>query len=263
MAPMRRALALVAAAVLLCACKVDTTVSVTVERDGSGSIAVTATADKAVVDQAPGLAEDLRFDDATAAGWVLDGPTATEDGGLTVTLTHDFSTVEEATALLASINGVDGPLHDVAITRTVDGDDVTTVLAGTLRVDGGVNAFADPDLLAAIGGSPYADDIAATGLRPGDVVTVTFTADLPGSVVTTDTIATGENGLTWTVPIDGTAADLSATAQSSGSAGGPWGLLANVALGALIVWVLLAAAFIAFVVVARRRRAARRATARH
>ena len=38
--------------------------------------------------QAPGLAADLRFDDAVAAGWVVEGPTATADGGLTVTLRH-------------------------------------------------------------------------------------------------------------------------------------------------------------------------------
>ena len=69
---MRRLLALVVVALALTACKVDTTVDVTVNADGSGVITLTAVADADVVAQAPGLAEDLRFDDAIAAGWVLD-----------------------------------------------------------------------------------------------------------------------------------------------------------------------------------------------
>ncbi len=279
---MRRVLTLLAAALALTACKVDTTVDVQVKADGSGVITLTAVADADVVAQAPGLADDLRFDDAVAAGWVLTPPAATETGGLQVVLTHEFTTVEEATALLASINGPDGPLHDVAITRTVTDDEVTTVLAGTIRVANGVDAFADPDVLSAIGGSPYADDIAATQLRPADVVTFTFTADLPGSatkspastVASTGTDATadtasGSNGdadreLSWTVPIDGATADLATTSvlQQGGSSSGVWSVVATVALVALVAWCVLAVGFIAFVARARRQRAHRRAPAR-
>lgn len=260
---MRRALSLLVVALALTACKVDTTVTVQVAADGSGVITLTAIADAEVVAQAPGLAEDLRFDDAVAAGWELDGPTATDAGGLSVTLVHDFATVEEATALLQSINGVDGPLHGVALTRTVAEGQVTTALVGSLRVDGGLNAFADPDLLAAIGGSPYADDIAATGLRPTDVVTFTFTADLPGTVATGGTGTAGnEPVLTWSVPLDGTTAELATTSVISesavGGSSGVWGTVATVALVALIAWCVFAIGFIAFVANARRKRARRR-----
>ena len=68
----------------------------------------------------------------------------------------------------------------MAIARTVTDDAITTTLTGNIRVANGLDAFADPDVLAAIGGSPYANDLAAANLRPGDVVTFTFTADLPG-----------------------------------------------------------------------------------
>ena len=64
---------------------------------------MTAVADADVVAQAPGLAESLQFADAVAAGWVVEGPTATEDGGLTVTLRHPVTSAEEATNLLASL----------------------------------------------------------------------------------------------------------------------------------------------------------------
>ena len=84
---MRRALLLIVAALTLAACKVDATVHITMRPDGGGSIALTVVADQQVVQQAPGLAADLKFDDATAAGWQVDGPTDTADGGVEVTLT--------------------------------------------------------------------------------------------------------------------------------------------------------------------------------
>ena len=62
-----------------------------------------AVVDKDVVDRVPGLAGSLVLDDATAAGWVVEGPAATEDGGLTVTLRHPFTTVQEAANLLNSL----------------------------------------------------------------------------------------------------------------------------------------------------------------
>ena len=55
----------------------DVVVDLTLDEDGTGELTVTATADADVVEQVPGLAEDLRFDDAVAAGWTVDGPTAT------------------------------------------------------------------------------------------------------------------------------------------------------------------------------------------
>ena len=78
---MRRGL-IVIAVIFLAACHVDTTVDIKMHSDGSGTITVTAIADADVVNQAPGLADDLRFDDAVAAGWTVTGPTSTSDGGL-------------------------------------------------------------------------------------------------------------------------------------------------------------------------------------
>lgn len=257
---MRRAFLVFVAALTVSACQVDMSVEVDVEADGSGTITVSATADADVVAQTPGLAEDLRFDDAVAAGWTLQGPEVTDAGGLSVTLTHDFATVEEATVLLASVNGSGGPLHDVAVTRAVTDDEITTSLVGTLRIDGGVDAFADPEMLAAIDGSPYADNIAAAGLRPTDVVTFTFTAELPGEVATTGTDTVSEPILSWSVPLDATSIDVARiSVLPQGRPDSLWGTVADVALVALVVWCVLAVAFIAFVANARRRKAQHRA----
>jgi hypothetical protein len=235
------------------ACRVDTTVHVKVNNDGSGTITLTAIADSEVVAQAPGLAEDLRFDDAVANGWVVSGPEPTADGGLRVEITHDFATVEEATALLQSINGTGGPLHDVTITRAVTNNELRTSLAGILRVDGELQAFSDSAVFDAIGGLPYAAAIFDTGLTPSDVVTFTFTADLPGEPVTTGTGP--KPTLSWTVPISGIAAADLATTSVLSQGSGAWGTLSTVALIALIAWCVLAIAFIAFVAKARRKRA--------
>jgi len=262
---MRRVLALLLVALTLTSCKIDANVDIQVNPDGTGTITLVVVADADVVTQAPGLADDLRFDDAVAAGWSVDGPTATEVGGLTVTLTHEFISVEEASALLQSMNGPGGPLHDVVLARAVADDVVTTSLTGSIRVEGGMDAFADPDVLAAIGGSPYADNIAATGLRPADVVTFTFSADLPGASTAPTGTADAEAPLTWAVPLDGTTADLAATAvftQGDDSGSSVWGTIATVALVALVVWCVLAIAFIAFVARARKRRTQRRPVAR-
>ena len=258
---MRQRISVVVTALVLLAlsaCRVDTTIDVVVRPDGSGTITLTLVADAELVDKAPGLAEDLRFDDAVAAGWAVDGPTATDDGGLSVVISQSFATPEQASALLQSVNGPNGPLHDVEIVRTITDEAVTTSLGGTMRVDGGLDAFADPEVLAAIGGAPYAADIAAANMRPADAVTVTLRAQFPGSITSTTGTADG-NALAWTVPIDGTPAQLAITATQSRGGSNLWSATATVALVLLAVWCVVAVAFITFVIVARRRRAQRRA----
>ena len=113
-----RAVVAVVALVSLSACRVDSVVTVDMAHDGSGTVTIEAIADAAVVQAAPGLAGDLRFDDAIASGWTVDGPTATDDGGLRVVLTRPFANVDEANVLLRSISGSAGPLRDVTLSRT-------------------------------------------------------------------------------------------------------------------------------------------------
>lgn len=247
---LRRTALAVCAFLALGACKVDVTVHVQVAADGTGTVTLTAIADAAVVAQAPGLAEDLRFDDAAAAGWTVEGPTPTDDGGLKVILTHTFATVEEATALMQSINGVSGPLQNITITRTDTAEQLTTFLSGSLRVDGQLQAFADADILSAIGGSPYADAILNAGVTASNAVTFTLLADLPGDAVTAG------SPTQWVAPLDGTTLAVAATsAIAQGSSTGIWGTVSTVALVALVGWCLVAIAFIVFVAKARRKRA--------
>jgi hypothetical protein len=264
----RRFLLLIAALAVLAGCRVDVGIDVQMSQNGSGTITVTAVADAAVVAAAPGLADDLRLDDVRAAGWAVEGPTATADGGLQLKLKHTFSTPEQATALLASINGPDGPLDAVLLSRDATESAITYTVSGKAGLEAGLASFADPELLAAAGAELYAAQIREADVDPTEAVTVTLTMRLPGEVEST----TGEQGmggmldeapdstvapyLTWSVPTDGSSADLATTTRESLERGGIWSPLASVALVALIAWLVLSVVLIALVV--RRRRRVRR-----
>lgn len=248
---MRRAL-IVIAVMVLSSCHVDATVDIAIGADGSGHITLTAAADADVVNQAAGLANDLHFDDAKAAGWTVTPPANTADGGLRVELTHPFANPEEAVALLQSINGPGGPLHNVTIGRAVREGGTTVSLAGSLRIDG-MAAFADPDVLAAVGATPYAEEVVASGQGPTQAVTVTVRASLPGRLTSaTGTVQGGK--VSWIVPLDGSQLDLTTSAVDDHGTAKIWGAASTVALIALIAWCVIAVAFIAWVVQQRRRR---------
>jgi hypothetical protein len=250
----RRLLLVLALLGVLAACRVDVDVDLLIGADGTGELGVTATADADVVEQMPGLAADLRFDDAVAAGWIVEGPTATDDGGLTVVLRHPVTSAEDATNLLA---GLGPPFADLRLERTVstDGEETTLALTGPLTLPAGFDSFADADMLAAVGGTPFADELAASGATPADSMAVTFGADLSGEVEET----TGEDVegvLTWDAPLDGTALDVTTRTVERPADGGGWArTLSTIALVLLVVWLVVAAAFIVSVARARSRRA--------
>ena len=166
-----RIAASIAAVLVLSSCRVDSDITLAVKPNGTGTISVVITADKDIIAKAPGLKADIRTDDLVAAGWKVEGPTDTKDGGLTITLTHDFLGPAEATTLLGQINGTRGPLHEMVMTRTGKDTNSTYTLAGRLEVNGGLEAFADDATLNLLGGAPYAADVQAAGLDLGDLGT--------------------------------------------------------------------------------------------
>ena len=251
---LRRLVALAACVAALAGCRLDVDARLEIGADGAGELVVTATADADVVQQAPGLATDLRFGDARAAGWRVEGPTVTDDGGLTVTLRHGVTSPEEATNLLASLGP---PFQDVRLERTAVDDETTWNLSGQLVLADGFASFADSDLAAAAGGAPFSEQLA--GVTPQDSMSIVFGADLPGAVEET-TGDTRDGRVEWTAPLDGSSTDLATRTVQRPSSGSAWaGPLSVLALVLLVVWVVVAGLFIAHVTNARRRRRARRA----
>lgn len=224
-----------ACVVLLSSCRVDSTVSITVERDGSGSLEVVVVADKDIVDQVPRLANDLNFGDMVESGWKLTGPEATEDGGLRVVLKHAFDNETQASALLAQLNGNRGPFRDVRITREGKSRDSVWKLTGRLEVTGGLQAFADDQLLQVVGATPYEATVKDAGLDLGKAISLQVNAVLPGKVQSTTGLAQ-DGVLTWRVATDGTPVDLATTTNEVDVAGTIGGVLSFVARGLLVLW---------------------------
>ncbi len=259
MAPLARRLLSALAIVLVCAsCRVDVNVNVAIQRDGSGAVTITALADAAVVQQAPDLVNDLQFADVKAAGWTVTGPTAEPDGGLRVVLTQAFTTPAQATQILADISGPNGPLIGITLTRQHKSELTTFRLNGQLQLTGGLDAFTDASLLAAVGATPYATELAGAKLQPTDAVAISFTATLPETVRnTTGVQQTGV--IRWTVPTDGSAIDVASLAEHRDPTNRWAGPVSTGAMIALLVWLAVSITFIGYVLVANARRARHRA----
>jgi hypothetical protein len=256
----RRVVFAVVCMLALSACHLDVVVDVDIDPDGTGLVTLVATADAELVAQNPDLADDLRLDDAVANGWTVDGPAPTDDGGLTIELTHPVSSSEELATVL---NSIGPPLNGMAAARTTDEvtEQTTNAINGILQLPAGFASFADTDLITTVGGVPFEDQIAASGLTPEQAMTFTYRVHLPGELVSAETgTEVGDGVIEWVAPLDGTETSLYvSTVQRPASAGASWaGPLATITFIVLIAWVILAGAFVVFVAVARRNKRRRR-----
>lgn len=227
--------------------------------DGTGTVSVVAVADAELVSEVPDLADDLRLDDAIAAGWDVEGPTPTDSGGLSITLTHDFHTAEELANVL---NSIGPPLTEMAAARTTQDEVTTNAISGTLVLSDGFSSFSDTELTEAVGGLPFGDRIEASGLTPQEAMSFTLRAALPGELVSAETGTEANGAIQWEAPLDGSQLSVLVQTVQRPASGGSWaGPVSKVALVLLIVWLVLAAAFIVFVAVARRSKRRRRSHA--
>lgn len=265
-----RILLLACCVLVLTACRLDVAVDVAMQPDGSGTVTVDATADAELVAQVPDLVDDLRLEDAAAAGWVVTGPTPVEGGGLTLRLAHDFRTDEDLASLL---NSIGPPLVDMQVARTTAIDEdgnpgaTTNAIDGTLVLADGFQSFADTDLVQAVGGQPFGAELTANGLSPEQAMSFTLRVALPGELESSETgTEIGDGVIEWTARLDGTPTDLlTTTVQAAPGSGNSWARpVATAAWVLLIVWVALAALLIGVVAVARRsKRRRRRRALRH
>lgn len=251
-----RALAAVAALVLLASCRVDQSITLDVKPNGSGEVRVVVTADAAVVAAAPDIASDIRTDDLVRAGWKVSGPSEIDGGGLRIEVTRPFSTPAEATAVLAQVNGANGPLQGLTLARAGKNTNSVWTLTGTLRVAGGLDAFIDEAGRQLLGGAPFEGDVAETGLDLGEAVGIEFIADLPGEVDATSGLE--RNGeIVWRVPIDGSQIDVATSVTNVDVPATVAGVGRGVLRFLLALWVAAVIALLAAVWVKNRPRTPR------
>lgn len=253
--------AAIVASIVLSSCRVDANISMKVKPNGSGTVTVIVTADKDIVSKVPGLEADIRTDDLKASGWVVDKPTKTKEGGLSVTLHHSFLTPQQATAILAQINGPRGPLHDVSVARSGRDTDSTWTLKGRLEVNGGLEAFVDDATLQLLDGAPYAAEVSAANMDLGDAVGIDFAVALPGKVDATTGLADAEM-ITWRVPMDGTPTDIATTSKNVDIASSVSRVSRVLLLALLALWVVGTLILLMLVLNARNRRQPLRRTPR-
>lgn len=243
---------------VLTACRLDVVVDVEMEPDGTGVVTLRATADEELLQQVPDLVDDLRLDDAIENGWEVEGPILTEDGGAQIVLRHPFSSAAELANVLTSIGP---PLTQMAVART-EGEDgqIVNGINGVMVLPDGYGSFADADLVAAVGGLPFEEEIAASGVPIEEAFSFTYRVSLPGELESAETgTDVGDGVVQWVAPLDGSSVDLYIATVQRPAGGGAWaGPVATIALIALIAWVVLAIGFITFVGLARRNKRRRR-----
>lgn len=248
---------LIFAVLALAGCQLDVATDVVVDADGTGTITVTAEADAELVERVPTIADDLVLDDIAEAGWTIDGPNPTPSGGLLLTLTHDFEGDKEATSLLQSLGP---PFNEPVIARGQTGDTANNTARIALGLPGGFAAFADDELISAVGSVPFQAQFEQSGVDPADAMTAVFRLTLPGEVVDSETNGEtlGDGTFQWTVPLDGSVTEAIARTEQAPSEGGVWARpVSVVALIALIAWVAFMTLFIGYVALARFRRSRR------
>jgi hypothetical protein len=262
--PIARAALVALVAVVLTGCRLDVAVEVVMQPDGTGTVTVDAIADAELVARVPDLVDDLRLDDAEANGWVIEGPTEQANGSVQIRLTHDFRT---ATELASVLNSIGPPLNEMSAARNTepaeDGGEgpTTNAINGTLQLPDGFASFADAELVTAVGGQPFGEQIAASGLTPDDAMSFVFRVNLPGELVTSETGSELPDGvIEWRAALDGTQTSLltQTVQRPAGEASGWARPVATLSLVLLVAWVVAATAFIVFVVLARRKKRLRR-----
>ena len=231
------------------ACEVRTTVAVDVEDDGSGSVEVAVGLDAAALERLPDLDGDgvsdaadlaalVRSDDLTAAGWTVAEPAAGDDGTTWLRATQAFGTPTEGTEILAAVTGPDGPLRELRVTRSASFGRVEYGFHGTADLRGGLEAFGDEGLAAALEGEPLGEDEAAIEMRAGRPLAEAFTFEVTSRLSGDET--------TWRPALGDGPVDLAATSTVYN-----WPVLALAAV-ALLAGLVMAALLVRALLSSRR-----------
>lgn len=167
-------------------CRVDTSVTVRVKDDGSGTVVARAALDADAVKAAEvggvKLEDAVRLADLTGAGWRSSGWKRRKDGGAVLRLSKGFARAQDAGAVVAELNGPDGPLRAVKVARSTSTFSTDWSFSGVADLkDLKTGIGSDGELVARLSAARV--DVAALDLRllaeTQDALRLHVTADLP------------------------------------------------------------------------------------
>ena len=181
------------------ACQVTVAAGVDVARNGTGRVTAGLGLDADALKEVGDPATALRLDDVRQAGWQVDAPRREDDGLTWIRASKPFSDPYQVPAILAELNGPDGPFRDFRVVRTKSLTRARTTFTGTLDLSQGLAGLSDPELATAMGDVPLQLDVEGLRGRFGDklddTVKVRVTAGLPGDVDTNAPATDGARAL--------------------------------------------------------------------
>ncbi len=223
------------------ACQADVAVEIDVADDGSGVVTAEVVLDAAATEGLADLDLDatLPLSDLAQAGWEIEPPMPTDDGGTLVTAQKAFGTPSQLAEVLGDLTGDDGVFQDFALTRTQSFGRVDYLLTGTLEPSGGFDSFGDEELSTALGRSLSSIAVSPPYEASPEDIGFTVTATLPGEFQ-----EEGSNGAiveqelsvrgTWMTDLSGTRTDIALQSARRSTA-------AQVLRGVAVVAAVLAA----------------------
>lgn len=213
-------------------CQVSTAIGVDARADGSGVVRATITLDRDAAAQVGDFASRLRVDDLKEAGWRIDGPTATDEGGSEVRASKPFATASEATAVVEELSGADGPFRAFRVTRSRSFAKTRLEFRGDVDLRRGLGSYSDDELRKRLGsdlGFDPAELQARLGRALSRVFPVKVVTRLPGSIESNAPVKAG-NGAQWS-PTLGEEVTLTASAEQ-------WNVRNLVAAGLAVAFAL-------------------------
>ena len=198
------------------ACQVTLAAGVDVSRDGTGRVTAGLGLDADALKEVGDPATALRLDDVRQAGWDVEAPRREDDGLTWIRASKPFSHPDQVPAILAELNGPEGPFRDFRVVRTKSLTRARTTFTGTLDLSRGLAGLSDPQLATAMGDVPLGLDVDGLRARFGDnladTVKVRVTAGLPGDV--THNAPASEGGRALWAPELGQTVQLQASSEA-------------------------------------------------
>jgi HAD superfamily hydrolase (TIGR01509 family) len=241
-------------ALFAAACQADARIDVVVEGDGSGTVVFTLDLDAQIVEEAPEILENLRTEDLAAADWTLEGPTATESGGATMTATKAFASRELLAGVLDEIAGSGELFSDVLVERERSFARTTYTISGEIDQTFNIESLGDEGVVGWLGlplGRPVSELEAIAGEPISNTLELRFSVTLPDTIEANTPTVDGRTA-TWVItPNDQLPTEFVASSSVEDQEPRIWAAMALVALAVL-------ATLLAFRLLAKLGRRARR-----